>query len=212
MTLVAAFKTFLYRYTGQTDFLIGSPVTSRERVELEPLIGCFMNMLVLRTDLSGNPSFRQLLGRVRDTVLDAHAHQEMPFEKLVEELKLTRNQINTPLVQTVFSHVRMAHVAPKPGGLEVTPLNVEVDETAKFDWLMLMVERNEEILASLQYRTDMFDDETIHRAMSHFENVFHSILKNPDARLDEIEMLSPEERLLLQTEIDLSSVSRSFSF
>jgi len=212
MTLVAAFKTFLYRYTGQTDFLIGSPVTSRERVELEPLIGCFMNMLVLRTDLSGNPSFRQLLGRVRDTVLDAHAHQEMPFEKLVEELKLTRNQINTPLVQTVFSHVRMAHVAPKPGGLEVTPLNVEVDETAKFDWLMLMVERNEEILASLQYRTDMFDDETIHRAMSHFENVFHSVLKNPDARLDEIEMLSPEERLLLQTEIDLSSVSRSFSF
>lgn len=211
MTLVAAFKTFLYRYTGQTDFLIGSPVTSRERVELEPLIGCFMNMLVLRTDLSGNPSFRQLLGRVRDTVLGAHAHREMPFEKLIEELKLTRNQIDTPLVQTVFSHVRMPRVAPKPGGLEVTSLNVEAD-IAKFDWLMYVVERNDEIIASLQYRTDMFDDETIRRAMSHFENVFHSSLKNPDARLDELEMLSPQEQVLVQTEIDLSSVSRSFSF
>ncbi|HEX8150717.1 MAG TPA: amino acid adenylation domain-containing protein [Pyrinomonadaceae bacterium] len=210
-TLLAAFKTLLYRYSGQTDFLVGTPVTSRNRAEIEPLIGCFLNMLILRTDLAGNPTFRELLGRARETVLGAYTHQEMPFEKLVEELKLGRGQRNAPFPQVVFSHVRHPGKVPGLAGLSATPLNVET-EAAKFDWLMLMVERDEEIVASLQYRSRMFDDETMGLVARHFENLFRSILANPDARLDELEMLSREEQALLSAEIDVGSISRSFSF
>jgi amino acid adenylation domain-containing protein len=210
-TLLAAFKTLLYRYGGQTDFLVGTPVTSRNQAELEPLIGCFLNMLVLRTDLSGNPTFRELLGRARETVLGAYTHQEMPFERLVEELKLGRGHGHTPFPQVVFSHVRHPGKVPRLSGLTVSPLSVEV-EAAKFDWLMLMVERDEEIVASLQYRAGMFGDETMARVARHFENLFRSILDNPDARLDELEMLSLEEQVMLSAEIDVDSISRSFSF
>ena len=212
MVLVAAFKTFLYRYSGQPDFLIGTPVTSRLQPETEPLIGCFMNMLVLRTDLSGNPSFRQLLGRVRETVLGAYTHQELPFERLIEELKIGRAQTNTPLVQVLFSHVKPLPAAKKTiAGLELSPIDVE-EECAKADWMMLMVELGDEIVSTLQYRVDLFDDETIRRAMGHFENLFHSILKNPDLRLDELEMFSQEEQIVLNQEIDVRALSRSFSF
>jgi non-ribosomal peptide synthetase component F len=212
MVLVAAFKAFLYRYSGQSDFLIGTPVTSRPRLETEPLIGCFMNMLVLRTDLSGNPTFRKLLRRVRETVLGAYTHQEMPFERLIEELKIGRAQTSTPLVQVLFSHVKPLPAAKKKiAGLELSPIDVE-EECAKADWMMLMVELGDEIVSTLQYRVDLFDYETIRRAMSHFENLFHSILKNPDARLDELEMFSQEERIVLNQEIDVRALSRSFSF
>ncbi len=211
MVLAAAFKTFLYRYTGQSDFLIGTPVTSRTHPETEPLIGCFMNMLVLRTDLSGNPTFRELLGRVRETVLGAYTHQEMPFERLIEELKIGRAQTSTPLVQVLFSHVKPLQAAKKIAGLELSAIDVD-EECAKADWMMLMAELGDEIVSTLQYRVDLFDDETIRRAMSHFENLFHSILKNPDARLDELEMFSQEEQIVLNQEIDVSELSRSFSF
>ncbi|MEK6278979.1 MAG: amino acid adenylation domain-containing protein [Acidobacteriota bacterium] len=211
MVLLAAFKTLLYRYSGQADFLIGTPVTSRLHAETEPLIGCFLNMLVLRTDLSGNPTFRELLRRVRETVLGAYTHQEMPFDRLVEELKIGRAQTSTPLVQVVFSHVKPLQAPPKLANLEAIPLNVEV-ETGKADWLMLMVERGEEIISSLQYRIDLFDDETMSRTMRHFENLFRSILQNPDARLDELTMLSDEEQIVLNQEIDVTALSRSFSF
>lgn len=212
MVLVAAFKTFLYRYSGQLDFLIGTPVTSRTQPETEPLIGCFMNMLVLRTDLSGNPTFRELLGRVRETVLGAYTHQEMPFERLIEELKIGRTQTSTPLIQVLFSHVKPLPAAKKKiAGLELSPIDVE-EECAKADWMMLMVELGDEIVSTLQYRVDLFSDETIRRALSHFENLFHSILKNPDARLDELEMFSREEQIVLNQEIDVHALSRSFSF
>ncbi len=212
MVLVAAFKTFLYRYSGQSDFLIGTPVTSRTQPETDSLIGCFMNMLVLRTDLSGNPTFRELLGRVRETVLGAYTHQEMPFERLVEELKVGRAQTSTPLVQVLFSHVKPLQAKKKTiDGLELSPIEVE-EECAKADWMMLMVELGDEIVSSLQYRVELFDDETIRRAMRHFENLFHSILKNPDARLDELEMLSQQEQIVLNQEIDVRTLSRSFSF
>jgi amino acid adenylation domain-containing protein len=211
MVLLAAFKTFLYHYTGQSDFLIGTPVTNRTHSETELLIGCFLNMLVLRTDLSGNPTFRELLRRVRETVLGAYAHQEMPFDRLVEELKVGRDRTKTPLVQVVFSHVKSLRIAPKVSGLGVTPVEIE-EQTGKADWLMLMVEQGDEIVSSLQYRTDLFDDKTIARAMSHFKNLFHSVLSNPDSHLDEVEMLSCEERIMLNREIDISALSRSFSF
>ncbi|HXQ71803.1 MAG TPA: condensation domain-containing protein, partial [Pyrinomonadaceae bacterium] len=212
MVLVAAFKTFLYRYSGQADFLIGTPVTSRTQPETDPLIGCFMNVLVLRTDLSGNPAFRELLRRVRETVLGAYTHQEMPFERLIEELKIGRAQTSTPLVQVLFSHVKPLPAAKKKiAALELSPIDVE-EECTKADWMMLMVELGDEIVSTLQYRTDLFDDETIRRAMSHFENLFRSILKNPDARLDELEMFSQEEQVVLNQEIDVRALSRSFSF
>ncbi len=102
MTLLAAFQTLLFRYSGQQDIVVGSPVAGRNRTELEGLIGFFVNMLPLRTDLSGAPTFRELLGKVRETTLDAYAHQELPFEKLVEELQPERSPSHAPLVQVVF--------------------------------------------------------------------------------------------------------------
>ena len=139
MTLLAAFQTLLHRYTGQDDIIVGSPVAGRNRTDVEGLIGFFVNTLILRTDFCGDPNFRELLGRVRKVALDAYAHQDLPFEKLVEELHPHRNSSHSPLFQVLFVLQNAPTRALRLAGLTTTPLEVE-SETATFDLSLLMVE------------------------------------------------------------------------
>ena len=149
MTLLAAFKTLLYRLTGQEDIIVGTPIAGRNRTELEGLIGFFMNTIVMRTDLSGQPTFRELLGRVRETALGAYAHQDMPFEKLVEELAPERDLSRTPLFQVFFNHiVAMGDKAAQLPGLEAEAVG-GLDQESKFDMTLHVLEGEGGIAAAL---------------------------------------------------------------
>src|SRR5262249_39776034 len=132
MTLLAALKTLLYRYTRQADIRVGTPIAGRHYKETEPLLGFFVNTLVLRTDLSGNPTFRQLLSRVREVALSAYAHQDLPFEKLVDELQPERSLSHTPLFQVMFVMQNVPFSDIETPGLVLSPLAIE-SQTAKFD-------------------------------------------------------------------------------
>ncbi|HEX6290855.1 MAG TPA: condensation domain-containing protein, partial [Herpetosiphonaceae bacterium] len=196
MTLLAAFQTMLYRYTGQHDLAVGSPVANRTRAEVEPLIGFFVNMLVLRTDLAGNPSFRELLQRVREVALDAYAHQDLPFEKLVEELQAERDLSHTPLFQVAF----VLQNAPIPvlelPGLLLRPQQVD-SGTAKFDLLLFAWEAADRLYGAFEYNSDLFDSATIARMVGHWQTVLAGILAQPTARLDDLPLLPDAERVHL---------------
>ncbi|RKI03638.1 amino acid adenylation domain-containing protein [Corallococcus sp. AB038B] len=194
MTLLAAFQTLLLRYTGQDDLVVGCPLSNRTRVETEGLIGFFVNTLPLRTDASGNPSFRQLLGRVRESVLAAHEHQDVPFEKLVEALAVERDLGRTPLFQVAFSY----QDAPLPSralqGLRLTLLESE-SAPAKFD-LNLALERGEDgrLTARFEYDADLFDAASIARLAGHFQELLTSIAADPDGRVGDLSLMTAEER------------------
>jgi amino acid adenylation domain-containing protein len=197
MLLLAAWQTLLARYTEQTDIVVGSPIANRNRVETESLIGFFVNTLVLRTDLAGNPTFRELLGRVRSVVLDAQEHQDVPFEKIVEELQLERSLSHTPLFQVVFA----LHTAPAQNadlsGVKLTTLDVQ-RHTAKYDLMFEVFEHNGNINGSLEYSTDLFDDTTITRLLGHYAGLLSAIVENPDQRILDLPFLSAaEERQLV---------------
>jgi non-ribosomal peptide synthetase component F len=130
MTLLAAFQTLLYRYTQQEDIVVGSPIANRNRSEIEGLIGFFVNTLVLRTDVSGNPTFQELLGRVREVTLGAYAHQDLPFEKLVEELHPQRALSRHPLFQVVFGFENAPMEALELPGLTLSPLTIDLKQRA----------------------------------------------------------------------------------
>ena len=170
MVLLAAFQTLLYRYTGQGDVVVGSPIANRNRSEIEGLIGFFVNTLVLRSDLSGNPSFRELLGRVRKMALEAYEHQDLPFEKLVEELQPERSLSYSPLFQVMFVLQNAPSTELELEGLGVSRLRVG-GETAKFDLTLSMHETVEGLSGSLQYNTDLFDDATITRMLGHLQRL-----------------------------------------
>ncbi len=192
MTLLAAFKTLLYRYTGQTDILVGSPIANRNRGEIETLIGCFVNILVLRTDLSGEPSFRDLLARVRQIALGAYVHQDLPFEKLVEELQPERDPSYNPLFQVMFA---LQNVPRPDANLSNISLNYQsgYNGTAKFDITLLMEEREEEIVGTLEYNTDLFESATIERMLGHFRTLIEGIVANPDRGLSDLPLLTADE-------------------
>ena len=193
MTLLAAFQTLLLRYTGQEDVVVGSPIANRTRGEIEGLIGFFVNTLVLRTDLSGNPSFRELLGRVREVALQAYAHQDLPFEKLVEELQPERDLGQNPLVQVTFA-LQNAPARPlELTGLEVTPLPVR-SQTARFDLELFLWERDGHLDGAFVYSTDLFDVATIERLSRHFQVLLEGIAADPDRRISELALLSEGER------------------
>ncbi|PMB03027.1 non-ribosomal peptide synthetase, partial [Fischerella thermalis CCMEE 5273] len=178
MTLLAAFKTLLYRYTGNNDIVIGSPIANRNHREIEGLIGFFVNTLVLRTDLSGNPSFRELLRRVREVALGAYAHQDVPFEKLVEKLQPQRNLSHTPLFQVMFV-LQNAHSLE----IELPSLTLSTLEsdsgTAKFDLTLYMAETASGMIGSVEYNTDLFEPQTIQRLAEHFQTLLSGIVANP---------------------------------
>src|SRR5262249_35230628 len=155
MTLLAAFNTFLYRHTGQEDILVGSPIADRHRAETEGLIGFFVNTVVLRTQLSGCLTFRELLGRVRQVCLGAYAHQDLPFEKLVETLRPTRHLGSAPLLQVMFALRRAPRPTPALPGMTVRSLLVE-NEAAKFDLTLAVQEEAESLRVILEYNTDLF--------------------------------------------------------
>src|SRR5690349_14861535 len=199
MSLLAAFQLLLSRYSGQEDILVGSPVAHRTRAETEELIGFFVNTLVLRTDVSGNPTFRELVQRVRDTALGAYAHQDVPFEKLVEELAPERNLSFTPLFQVMFA----LENAPLPE-IEVDGLKMRAEavtnDTAKFDLALGIGETDDGLTTDWQYRTELFDAATIERMAAHFKTLLENIVADPDARIADLPLLTATERRQLLVE------------
>ena len=192
MLLLAAFQTLLYRYSGQTDIVTGTPIAGRTQVETEGLIGFFVNTLALRGDLSGNPTFKEFLQKVREVVLGAYANQDIPFEKLVEELAPERSLGHNPLVQVVFSLQNSPQGTLEMPGLTLSPFGAE-NRTAKFDLTLGIVEKPDGINALLDYSTDLFDETTAQRMLSHFNNLLEAICANTDTRLQELALLSPDE-------------------
>jgi amino acid adenylation domain-containing protein len=193
MTLLAAFKALLCRYTGQEDITIGSPIANRTLPQLERLTGFFANTLALRTDLSNNPGFRQLLHRVRETCLGAYAHQDLPFEYLVEAMQPERNLRNsTPLFHVVLVLQNAPAGAVKWPGVNLTPVQVH-NGTSKFDLTLELFEVSDEVTGWLEYNTDLFDASTIKRLIGHFHTLLEGIAANPDQRLYELPLLTEAE-------------------
>ncbi|MBE9004879.1 amino acid adenylation domain-containing protein [Fortiea sp. LEGE XX443] len=191
MTLLAAFQTLLYRYTGQEDILVGSPIANRNRAELENLIGCFVNTLVLRTNVEENPTFRELLGRVRKVAIDAYTHQDLPFEKLVEALEPNRDLSYNPLFQVMF-------VLQNPLASDSIWKTEELETgTAKFDILLSMIDGEEGLTGTLEYNTDLFNPDTIIRMVGHFQTMLEAVVNDPNQPICELPILTPAERQTL---------------
>jgi amino acid adenylation domain-containing protein len=185
MTLLAAFVTLLHGYTRQTDLLIGSPVANRNRPELKGLIGLFVNTLVLRADLAGEPTFEELLNRVRARVLDAYEHQELPFEKLVEVLQPNRDPRRTPLIQVVFAFEDQAVQTMHFPELRLTRLDID-NETSKIDLILFIAETADGLSGRFEYNADRFADATIRRLTGDFLAVLEHISARPNQRISEI--------------------------
>ncbi|HMF57479.1 MAG TPA: condensation domain-containing protein, partial [Pyrinomonadaceae bacterium] len=193
MLLLAAFKAMLYRYTGEEEIIVGSPIANRNRVEVEGLIGFFVNTLVLRTDLSGSPNFRELLKRVRTVALEAYAHQDMPFEQLVEHLQPERSTNRHPLFQVMFQLENAPEGEALLPGLTLQPVEVE-RTTTQFDLSLDLMEDTEGLVAVAEYSTDLFDGSTIARMLRHFQNVLEGIANNENARITQLPLLTTAER------------------
>ncbi|MEM6398887.1 MAG: amino acid adenylation domain-containing protein, partial [Cyanobacteria bacterium P01_D01_bin.116] len=193
MTLLAGFQTLLWRYTAQEDIIVGSPIANRNRVEIEGLIGFFVNTLVLRTNLAGNPSFEDLLLRVREVALGAYAHQDLPFELLVEKLKVERSLSHSPLFQVMFVLQNAPMSALELPGLTLTPVESDSD-TSKFDLSLYMTETQEGLVGNLEYNTDLFEESSIQRMVSHLQTLLSGVVANPQQRLSELPLLRESEQ------------------
>ena len=199
MTLLAAFDILLYRYTGQADILVGSPIANRERSEIEGLIGFFVNTLVLRTDVSDDPSFKELLPRVRSMALDAYAHQDLPFEMLVESLQPERELSHTPLFQVMFVLQNAPMSSVELTGLTVSSLPVE-SATAKFDITLVIENTHTGLVGWWEYNTDLFDSSTIERMTGHFVTLLEAIVTNPQEKISSLTLLTESESRQLLVE------------
>ncbi|MDF5729955.1 MAG: condensation domain-containing protein, partial [Rhizonema sp. PD38] len=199
MTLLAAFSTLLYRYSGQTDILVGTPIANRNRSEIESLIGFFVNTLVLRTSFEANPSFENLLGQVRETTLKAYEHQDVPFEQVVEALQPQRSLAYSPLFQVMFILQNAPMGEVKLPGVTLTQLNSE-RTIAKFNLTLSMTETSLGLVGEWEYNTDLFDGETIERMAGHFQNLLSAIVENPQLAVGELPLLSEVERHQLLVE------------
>ena len=198
-TLLAAFNVLLHRYTGQEDILVGSPIANRNRTEIEGLIGFFANTLVLRTDLAGNPSFRDLLGRVSKVMAGGHAHQDLPFERLVEELQPQRDLSRNPLFQVMFVLEDIPVLFPRRSGPAFTRLEVNRG-TAKVDLTLMMERARRGLWGEMEYSTDLFDASTVARLVEHFQALLESAAANPDQRLSDLPLLTEAEQRQLLVE------------
>jgi amino acid adenylation domain-containing protein len=193
MTLLGAFQVLLHRYTAQDDIVVGSPVAGRTRIETEGLIGFFINTLVLRTDLSGDPTFRELLGRVREVALGGYAHQDLPFEKLVEELQPERDLSHTPLFQVMLNLENIPAEDVETASLRIEEFEFD-SGVAQFDLALEIVTRGEGLFCSLKYNADLFDEGTIERMLGHYQTLLQGIVADPNRRLSELPLLMESER------------------
>jgi amino acid adenylation domain-containing protein len=200
MTLLAAFQALLARYTGQRRILVGSPIANRNRAEVEGLIGFFVNSLALATDLGGDPRAEELLARVRETALGAYAHQDLPFEKLVEELQPGRALSHNPLFQVMFTVQQREVMAPRLDlpGLEVTL--PESEPRVRFDLEMHFSPEGRRMLGYLLYNADLFEAATARRMAGHFQNLLAGLLEDPGRRLSALPLLGEAERERLRVE------------
>jgi amino acid adenylation domain-containing protein len=187
MTLLAAFKILLSRSTGQTDIIVGTDVANRNNREIEPLIGFFINQMVLRTDLSGNPTFREMLARVRQVALEAYAHQDLPFEKLVEAVNPDREASVMPLFQTKLVLQNVPANTLEGSGLMLRELAADNQPgMAKYDLMLTLTEAEDAVQGAVEYSVELFDARTIARLVRHFEALLRRAVEQPDARLDEL--------------------------
>jgi amino acid adenylation domain-containing protein len=194
MCALAAFKALLYRLSGQEDLVVGTDVANRTRVELEDLIGFFINNLALRTDLSGNPTFQDLLHRVRDTALGAFAHQDLPFDELVRVLQPKREAGRLPFFQILFVLQNVPSAALElPGGIQLSPQHLDFG-SAKFDLAVFLWETPHGIEGVWNYSTALFDAATVERMAWAYRNLLASAVAHPGARLSQLELLDEEER------------------
>jgi acyl carrier protein len=193
MTLLAAFQILLQRYTGQDDIVVGADIANRNRAETERLIGFFINQLVLRGDLSGNPTFRELLARTRATTLGAYAHQDLPFDKLVQVLNPARSSSQHPLFQVKLVMQNVPTPSGDGVGLTLEPVALPVTTTS-LDLTFFLTETGRGFVGALEYSTDLFERETIELMLRRFETLLSEIVAGPDARLQALEMLTEEER------------------
>jgi amino acid adenylation domain len=201
MTLLAAFQIVLYRYSGQEDFLVGTPIANRTRSETEGVVGCFINTLVLRSTLTSNLSFRSLLQHVRDTCLDAYAHQEVPFERIVEELQPRRDPGYNPLFQVMFILQNASGSTLDLPGLQIQPVEVHGD-SAKFDITLSMTEYGQALEGVLEYNRDLFDHPTMERFVEHFVTILQSIVAYPARTIAELPWLTAQEEHYLLHEVN----------
>jgi natural product biosynthesis luciferase-like monooxygenase protein len=195
MALVALFGVLLHRYTGQEDILVGTPIAGRQREETEPLIGFFLNNLVLRLRLEPGRSFRHLLALVREVCLGAYAHQDLPFEKLVEELQPERNMSHSPIFQVMFilQTATQEAAAGADGGLQISNLGSD-SGTSKFDLTLSLVEGREVIAGMMEYNKELYDGATIERAIGHYRRLAQSVVADPDRPLHALPLLTAEEQ------------------
>lgn len=193
MVLLAGFQALLHRYSGQADVAVGTPVANRHRVETEPLIGFFVNTLVMRTDLGGNPTFTELLRRVKSVALGAYAHQALPFDRLVEELRPVRKQSHAPFFQHIFVLQNTPSDSELIPGLNIEPYEVDRG-SSMFDMTITLGEGSEQINGWWEYSTDLFDHATITKMIARYERLLEVALAEPERRLWDISLLSDEER------------------
>ena len=196
MMMLAAFQLLLHRYTGQEDIVVGLDVSNRTRLETEQLIGFFVNTLVLRSDLSGDPTFRELLDRVKEVAIGAYAHQDLPFEKLVEALRPERTLSHMPLFQVFFALQEGQSQSQQLAHLSLAPIDID-SRAAKFDLHLFMAEQPEGLGGAMIYNTDLFDVGTIAGMISHFQNLLGSIAADPSSLISALSIIGDEDRAKL---------------
>ena len=192
MALMAVFQAMLSKYSGEQQIVVGTDLANRTTPQTERMIGFFINLLAVRTDLSGNPTFRELLSRVREGLLESYAHQDVPFPKVVQEVQPDRSATHNPIVQVLFVMQNVPRAKRELACLQVDPFDVPIT-SSKFDMAVFVAEAPDGLGVYWVYSTELFEQATIQRMFGHFGNLLNSAAAQPDARLSALEMLSPEE-------------------
>ncbi len=211
MTLLAGFKALLYRYTGQPDILVGSPIAGRNRAEIEGLIGFFLNTLVLRTDLGDDPTFSELLYRVKEVALGAYSHQDVPFERLLEELQPERDLSRSPVFQVMFNLLSFNSTEKQTGLNEVSIAQLpQVEAESKFDVTLYAIDHDGQIQLNFIYNADLFDARMMSRMMDHLQVLFSKIVADPDQRISRLQLISETEQAALLSKGNLIAPSNDY--